>query len=340
MCLRIAFAALAVLSALAVDRSGAAVQAPAGSGGAAARVAKLLGRGVNFGNALEAPSEGAWGMRILPEYAGVVRKAVFQSVRIPIKWSAHALAEAPYTIEPAFFRRVDQALSAKLAVVINVHHYDEIYKEPERHQARLVALWKQIAEHYRRRPESVVFELLNEPNAQLTDEKWNAMVPQLLAAIRPSNPRRAVIVGPGSWNSVKNLPKLELPEEDRMLIATFHYYNPFQFTHQGAEWSPGSEKWLGTKWTGSPQETAAVARDFDIAAKWGREHDRPVYVGEFGAYSKADMESRARWTSAIARAAEERGIPWAYWEFGAGFGAYDRDARSWRAPLLGALVPG
>ena len=41
---------------------------------------------------------------------------------------------------------------------------------------------------------------------------------------------------------------------------------------------------------------------------------------------------------ALAREAEARGFSWAYWEFGAGFGVYDREKKEWREPLLKALT--
>ncbi len=50
------------------------------------------------------------------------------------------------------------------------------------------------------------------------------------------------------------------------------------------------------------------------------------------------MESRARWTRFIREQAEERNMPWAYWEFGSGFGVYDPRAKQWRQPLLEALT--
>ncbi len=165
------------------------------------------------------------------------------------------------------------------------------------------------------------------------------MFPKLLAIVRESNPKRPVIVGPGHWNNVDHLAKLELPEADRMLIATFHYYRPFHFTHQGAEWSQGSNAWLGQTWTGTPEQVATLKNDFAKAAKWGKDHNRPIYLGEFGAYQKADMNSRAAWTAAVAREAERLGFSWAYWEFAAGFGAFDKDAGRWRTPLKDALVP-
>jgi endoglucanase len=63
-----------------------------------------------------------------------------------------------------------------------------------------------------------------------------------------------------------------------------------------------------------------------------------VFLGEFGAFQVADMDSRARWTRFVAREAEKLGFSWAYWEFCAGFGAYDPQAGAWRGPLKGALL--
>ena len=111
---------------------------------------RLLGRGINFGNCLEAPKEGEWGLKIEKEYVQKVKEAGFGSVRIPIRWSAHAAKEAPYTIDPAFFDRVDQLLewtqSQSLPTIINIHHYEELYRDPAKEEPRFLALWKQIAE--------------------------------------------------------------------------------------------------------------------------------------------------------------------------------------------------
>jgi endoglucanase len=303
---------------------------------------RLLGRGVNLGNALEAPREGVWGLTLEADYFQQIRNAGFDSVRIPIRWSAHGQAEAPYQIDPAFFERVDwgikQALSCGLVAVINVHHFEELYREPDKCLARFLALWRQIAARYRNQPDRLFFELLNEPHGQLTDEHWQRMIPQLLSVIRKSNPRRAVVIGPGQWNNLEQLGKLDLPPQDQLLIATFHYYRPFPFTHQGAEWVSDSKKWKGTTWKGTPQEVAALCKDFEEAAAWSKKNRRPLFLGEFGAYSAADMNSRARWTRAVRQEAERRGFSWCYWEFGSGFGLYDPRAKTWRQPLLRALL--
>jgi endoglucanase len=305
-------------------------------------VNRKLGRGINLGNALEAPNEGEWGVRLKAEYFKTIKDAGFDTVRLPVRWSAHAGAAAPYLIDPTFATRVDwaieQALANRLNIIVNVHHYGETDSDPDRHLPRLAGLWEQIAPRYRDRPASVVFELLNEPHDKLTAAKWNAAVPRLLAVVRKTNPERTVIVGPAQWNSIGLLDKLELPADDRHLIVTVHFYDPFQFTHQGASWVKGSDKWKGSKWSGSSAEEEAIRKPLERAAAWAKAHDRPIFLGEFGAFEAADLESRARWTRYVAREAERLGFSWAYWEFCSGFGAYDPRTDTWRDPLKAALV--
>ncbi len=303
---------------------------------------QALGQGMNFGNALDAPIEGAWGVTIQDEWFPLLKKAGFQSIRLPVKWSVHALKTAPYTIEPAFFRRVDHLLDmaekSGLNVVLNIHHFDELDKSPDDHLAHFLALWKQIATRYAQRPASVYFELNNEPHDKLDDKKWNAILPKGLAVVRESNPSRPVIIGPAFWNGIWALPKLTLPS-DNNLIVTVHCYNPHDFTHQGASWADARVRNIRDKyWTGSEAELKAMRKELDQAAEWGKKHNRPIYLGEFGVYEKAPMESRIRWTTAIVKEAEARGFSWAYWEFGSGFGAYDIKNNAWHEGLLKALI--
>jgi endoglucanase len=303
---------------------------------------KALGRGVNLGNALEAPKEGDWGMKIEAEFFPLIKQAGFQHVRLPVKWTAHASHKPPYKIDDEFVERVDtllkQAEEAKLRVVLNHHHYDELDKRPQEELARAVAIWKQIAARYKDRGDWLVFELMNEPHEELNkDNAWTEIIPPLLAAVRETNPTRPVIIGPPFWNGMWALGKFKLPD-DPNLIATVHYYNPHQFTHQGASWAKDSDKWLGMKWTGSEAEVAAVVKEFDATAKWAKENNRPIYLGEFGAYEKADMESRKLWTKTIAAEAVKRGWSFAYWEFGAGFAVYDRSKKEWQEGLKDALL--
>jgi endoglucanase len=319
------------------------VRREAGVEGEAFRSNRALGRGINLAHALEAPTEGAWGVTLKPEFFQTISEAGFDTVRIPIHWPSHAPTEAPFSIAPEFFARVDwaiqKALSRKLHVVINIHHYGEIDDAPQKEMPRLLALWDQIASHYRDFPDTLLFELLNEPCCQLTDELWQDMFPKVLRTVRKTNPRRIAIIGPGHWNSFDHLEKIHIPQDDQHVIVTFHYYLPMQFTHQTAYWIKGSAAWKGTTWTGTAAEKEALVNDFRAAAVWARQNQRPLYLGEFGAYEAADLDSRVRWTAAVAREAEKHGFSWAYWDFSADFGAYDAETRSWRQALLQALIP-
>jgi endoglucanase len=301
-----------------------------------------LARTVNLGNALEAPTEGEWGVTLQADYFQLISQRGFTAVRLPVRWSAHALKEPPYTIDPGFFKRVDwaveQALTNKLAIVVNMHHYEEMATDPSGNQARYLAIWQQIAEHYQAYPNGLLFEPMNEPNGLLKAKQWNDLIALVLPVIRASNPTRNLVIGPAEWNGMRALNDLKLPAADQHIIVTFHYYSPFQFTHQGAEWAQGSESWLGTRW-GSNAEQQMVDFDFNIVTQWAKDSQRPVFMGEFGAYSKADMDSRARWTAYVARAAEKHGFSWGYWEFCAGFGLYDPTARQWHEELVQALIP-
>lgn len=129
-----------------------------------------------------------------------------------------------------------------------------------------------------------------------------------------------------------------MPDNDRNIIVTVHYYVPMDFTHQGAAWADRKDK-LGVDWLGTEKEREVLDRDFDKATAWAKEHNRPIFLGEFGAYDKGTMESRARWTSAVARAAEARGWSWAYWQFDSDFILYDIPGDKWIEPIRDALVP-
>lgn len=302
-----------------------------------------LGRGVNLGNALEAPREGEWGVTLKEAYFEQIKAAGFELVRIPVRWSAHAESSPPYRIDPAFLARVNwavrQALQRKLQVVLNMHHYDELITQPDANRERFIALWRQIAVHFQHQPKDLFFELLNEPNGNLRADKWNRLLADALTAVRSSNPTREIVIGPVGWNGISELKTLELPEKDRHLIATVHYYSPFHFTHQGANWvGAESKQWMGTKWTGTEAERQAVENDLNIALDWAVKHRRPMYLGEFGAFSTADMESRARWTRFVAESAVKRKMGFTYWEFCSGFGVYNPATEHWIQPLKDALL--
>jgi endoglucanase len=316
-----------------------------------------LGPGINFGNMLEAPSEGAWGSRVRDEYAAMVWQAGFRHVRLPVRWSAHATRDAQARIDPAFMQRVDAVVTRLLdqgfTVVLNMHHYrqldgdrldnGEFAVDRDVVRVRFLAIWRQIATHFAGRSPRLWFELYNEPHGDQSAAAWNSLASRALRTVRETNPERIVVVGPVRWNSADALDQLALPA-DAQLVATVHDYQPFDFTHQQAEWAgPEVARKRGVLCCDTEQRRKLV-RPLDIAQQWAARHDMPMWLGEFGSYGGPpavpnDMGSRAEYTRLVREAAEQRGIAWAYWELDSGFGVYDPQARTWRAPLRSALLP-
>lgn len=309
----------------------------------AASCNRLLARSINFGNMLDHAREGMAGPMLRDEFVVLTAQAGFTAIRLPIRWDARAGVQPPYRIAPDFFERVDGvvklALQHRLAIVLDMHHYANMMLEPQAERERFVAIWRQVAEHYRDAPATVMFELLNEPNRELTRSRWNEALAAVLPVVRQSNPQRTLIIGGGDWNSGPALEDLVLPADDRNIIATFHYYEPMAVTHQGAEWVSGAGAWIGTTWTGTAAQRQRLREDFDRVQRWAAREKRPVLLGEFGAYSRAPESTRIAWTRAVREEAQARGFSWAYWELASSFGVLEPLSLQWRRPLLETLLP-
>jgi endoglucanase len=300
---------------------------------------KRLGRGVNvlgYDPIWRHPERGRFGAELFRE----IKAAGFDHVRInlhPFRDNRGAGGEIRAEWWKTLDWAVDHALAAGLLVVLDLHEFQAMSKDPDGLKPRFLSFWSALAERCKDRPDEVLFEILNEPHGKYTPELWNRTLREALGVIRKGNPTRTVIVGPVQWNSIEKLDTLSLPSDDRDLIATVHYYNPFTFTHQGASWTNMKDR-LGVTWTGTPAEQEAVGRDFDRVRAWSEKENRPIYLGEFGAYDRAEMPSRVRYTSFIAREAERRDWSWAYWQFDSDFIVYDIPAGRWVEPIRDALV--
>jgi endoglucanase len=275
--------------------------------------------------------------------------AGFTSVRLPVRWSNHASADAPFTIDGAFLNRVDSIVTALLTkgivVILNMHHYRQLdgdQRDPGESavadavvDVRFVMLWEQVATHFQGRNARLVFELYNEPHGRLNGDPWNVLAARALGAVRKTNPDRVVVIGPTSWNGAGDLRLLKLPN-DSNLIATVHNYAPFTFTHQGAEWvSPVLP--VGVTCC-SASQAGEMTAPLEVAKTWAAAKHYPMFVGEFGAYSKGDEASRIDFNRTMREGMEARGMSWTYWEFAAGFGVYDPVSLSFRPGLLASLL--
>ena len=206
----------------------------------------MLTHTIDYSSLDHSPVEGAWNYPLEDAGFQAIADAGFTAVRLPVRFSAHMLNTPPYTIDETFLERVDwavnEALSHGLAVIIDNHHwgvegaadFDTIFTDPASQNARLEAIWQQVAPRYADDPEGVIFELLNEPHGNL-DAVWNDYQDDLLGIVRQSNPDRAVVVSGPWWSGPFALNDLALPD-DPNLIVTFHDYIPMDFTHQGATW--------------------------------------------------------------------------------------------------------
>ena len=330
-------------------------------------------RGINLGNRLEAPNEGDWGGVIQAEDFPFIAARGFDHVRIPIRFSGHASTASPYTIDAAFFSRVDtvldQAAAANLAVVVDMHAYDELAADAAGQRDRFVALWTQVAARYQNRPDTVAFELFNEPNTQL-DATWNDVMLPAITAIRATNPRRLLIVDSVFWADPTKLSLLTLPD-DANIMASIHLYEPKLFTFQGQDWIgpvflttgvifPGppatpidpvqaakdaawANQWFmdyNTKPAATnPSGPATVAAQVALITAYRQAQGRAVYNGEWGPQDGGALDSRVRLVTEVRQQCESAGIGWAIWEDPVNMNLFDSSAGTWLTEIIDALLP-
>ncbi len=340
---------------------------------------KGLQRGINLGNYLDSPKGTNWRPDgIGDDYLAHLSQLGFDHVRLPVRFADYALEQAPFTIDEGFFKKVDDAIASahrhKLSVILDFHHYEKIMHEPEAHRARAIALWEQIAQRYQKQAlDTLLFEPMNEPMDKLAGDVWNSIASDLIQTIRKSNPKRLIIVDSAYWAAASRLPELKLPspKQDPNIVPSFHMYEPYLFTHQGAPWSTPKEM-TATKaivFPGPGPKPVAIPSAIGPDLAWVRDwlndynkkpvQDNPsgmtriiqefahvdkliqqgyrVYLGEFGAIEYADMKSRENYVRLIREEAERRNIAWCYWDDGGAFKVIDRkkgDVLPLRAALL------
>lgn len=279
--------------------------------------------------------------RFKEKHFSAIRDAGFDFVRVNLAAFRHM--DAQNRIDPKWLATLDWvvkgATAAGLSVILDEHDFNECAQDVDVCRVKLTAFWTQVAPRYSASSDKLLFELLNEPHDKLDAENWNDLAADVLKTVRQSNPKRLIVIGPTRWNNFEELPNLKLPEDDRNILVTFHYYEPFRFTHQGASWTDLTNV-KGVTW-GSDQDRERIKTDFDKVSAWAQATNRPVLLGEFGAYDKSGtpMEYRAAYTGAVAREAERHGFSWAYWQFDSDFVAYDISKDEWVAPIRDALIP-
>lgn len=323
------------------------------------QAAKLFLRGVNVGNYLEVPPGQKWSVTISSSDFSHIQREGFDHIRVPVGWQHYAGAAPDFRLSHEIFSRVDfvitNALANHLAIIINIHNFDELDQNPEAAAGEFISIWKQIAARYKKFPATLAFELDNEPHNAASTARMNPIHARAISEIRKTNPRRTIFVEPGNWGSIDELKNLTLPPDDNIIVSV-HCYEPFNFTHQGATWAgpdvknlagivfPGPpakpleldpslklNRWV-TNWIAlyntlptekNPSSPAAFDANLKLARAWSDFYGRPVHIGEFGCYTKADAASRARFYEAFRREAEKEKLGWAIWDWNAGFRYWD-----------------
>jgi endoglucanase len=321
--------------------------------------AQWFRHGVNLGDYLESWPRRSWSIQVAPEEFAEMKRAGFDHVRVPIGWQHYAGPGPDFTLSPEIFALADSAVSNSLAngmaVMINIHHFDELDANPAAATDEFLAIWRQIAAHYANFPDKLAFELDNEPHQNATTALMNPIYARAIALIRASNPHRTIFAEPGDWGGIGELKNLVLPPDDNLIVSV-HCYEPFYFTHQGATWTSGMTPVTGIQFPGPPaiplipdpslklkpymaewiqryntlptEENPSSPRAFESKLRyvhaWSDYYGRPCHIGEFGAYTKADAASRARFYAAFRRTAEEQHLGWAIWDWSAGFRFWDK----------------
>lgn len=327
----------------------------------AIRMNTLLGKGINFGNSWDAGRSNAdvntvydylddyWSNPIQDEWFTVVKTAGFNSIRLPVRWNQTAENVAPYTLQAARVAGVKEdiriANSLGMPVIINVHHYLELYADPTGQEAKFFGIWRQIAEEFKDfSNDSLVFEILNE-SRDASDDYLNVFIDSVYHIIRATNPDRTIMVNPGNWGKFEEMEKLVLPSDGNMIISG-HYYDPFGFTHQGHDGRECGILWDSTNQTALTTMVSDFKSYIALAKKLfpgiNGTHI-PLNVGEFGVSSlcsEVPDANRGSYLKNILEVAEGLGFSWHYWAFtGANFDAYNKAANAWYPEILEALIP-
>ena len=160
--------------------------------------------------------------------------------------------DAPYTYLDSGWLWLDQeiewAREAGVYLILNIHFAPgmsadtdiDFWKETE-NQKRVVEVWREIAKRYVDEPVIAGFDLFNEPEPP-NEQAWKDFVTEMVDAIRESDENHLIILeailgirdADGNWLAVENP---FFPLEDDNVMFDFHFYLPFEFTHQKMEWA-------------------------------------------------------------------------------------------------------
>lgn len=238
---------------------------------------------------------------------------------------------------------------AGLLVMLDIHNEDRASELDPAWQEAFVRFWGALAGRLAKfDPDLTMLEIINEPVFDKREEEWNTLNARLAAVIRQSAPQHTIVSSGPNWGGIDGLKKLTLLP-DRNMVYSFHCYEPFPFTHQGATWAGEAVKPLrGVPYPSSPEAVAPLlpaleahpesrslleqygrdqwnrerlAARFRQGIEWGARNKVPLYCGEFGVFpARAKPEHRANWFRDFGAVLAANKIGWAVWGWDEGFG--------------------
>ena len=284
----------------------------------------------------------------------------FDHIRIQVRWDPHFVGDSSKCeIDPDYMRQVkwavDNSIANGLIAVVNEHYL--LYQMPsenlnfdgngynyEQVSPCEKAIFRQMAESMSEySPESLLIELPNEPNLDkyVTAKQWNDLVDSLIQIVHGIDPARVIIVGSRNFYSKDYLNELKLNNSKGLLMASFHYYDPFGFTSGNCPTAtkPDTSKCGNEKWAGTQIQKAIVYDDFSAVAAWAKANGNiPVYLGEYGtSYYTKDSIGAEKWLTTITQTADEFGFATAMHNFAGDYYVYYLRTDKWVDFKLRAL---
>ena len=223
-------------------------------------------RGISLDVWVTWPSEETWGdagvLSTFPEWRKTVgaeqlkslKDKGFDFVRLPIDPAvlvSPKSASVHDQLIASIAESVDLIEASGLKVIVDLHAMPsggnrstgikEILSDPALFSAYLESV-RRIGSVLRdRNPQNVAFELLNEPVIDCDEDGtnlWPDLMKQAFAAARAATTRTTLILSGACWGSAEALAKVnpaDFPDDN--LMWSFHSYEPFLFSHQGATWA-------------------------------------------------------------------------------------------------------
>ena len=235
--------------------------------------------------------------------------------------------------------------------ILRSHHFnaDEkpLWTEPAA-QEQFFECWRKLSSELKNYPNSkVAYELMNEPVAD-DPEDWNKLVASAISVVREAEPERYLVIGSNRWQSAATFDDLKVPENDKHIILSFHFYEPFLLTHHNASWTfldgyEGPVKYPGLvveKEDAQKVEDATLRGHLLDGSKVftrdtlemmmakpiqkSKELGLQLYCGEWGCLPNVPRESFINWYTDMRSVLEKNNIAWANWDYKGGFGILDR----------------